>query len=95
MPDPVAGLFDDEDGAAAQRLGGRRQDCFQPLDDVPAPGVLQAEEDHPGGAIAGERSHVPKVEVEREDDSILGQGLREHLLVERPVQPLVPQVNGI
>jgi hypothetical protein len=48
---------------------------------------LQAKKDQSGSPVAGERSQVPKVEVERQDDSILGQRLRKHPLVEHPVQP--------
>jgi hypothetical protein len=51
------------------------------------PRVLQAEEDHPRGRLARERGQVTEVEVERQDNPILREGLGEYLLVGRPVQP--------
>jgi hypothetical protein len=42
-----------------------------------------------------EHRKVSEVEIEREGDSILGQSLREDLIVGRSLQPLLAQMDGI
>jgi hypothetical protein len=93
--DPVARFFDDQDRAATQGLRRSCQNRLEPFDDVRGAGILQTEEDHLGGTLSSKCGEVTEVEIERQDDPILGQSFREDLLVERPMEALVPQVNGV
>jgi hypothetical protein len=59
------------------------------------PRVLKAEEDHPGSGFTREQREVAEVEIERENDPILGQGFHEDLLVGSSVQSLLTKMHRL
>jgi len=58
-------------------------------------GVGKAEQDDARHSPTGQGGDLAEVQVEREDDSLLGDGLVEDLLVRQPVQSLVPQMHRV
>ena len=70
-------LLNDHDRPARKRIRGTGQHGLESLDHMRGARVLQAEKDHPGSGFTPQHGEVAEVEIEREDDPILGQGLRE------------------
>ncbi len=56
---------------------------------------MEAENHHAHGASAGKGCDFAEIEVKGENDSALGNGLREDLAVREPVKTLFTEMNGV
>jgi len=91
--DTMTGFFNDDDSAFLKRAATVREDCGKPIEHVLCPRVVEAENDDTRFPSACERRDLPEVEIEREDDPALRDGLREDLAVGQPLEPLVAEMN--
>ena len=81
----MASLFHDQDRAAIQRIPRGGQDCPEPRDYMRRARVLESKQDDSRHPVVRESSDLAEIEIEGEDDTILGESLGEDLLVGRPV----------
>jgi len=70
----VPGIVDEDHDAARERLAGDAEHRAESIDDLRGPGVVQPEQNDPGGRAAREGCELTEVEVEGQEG--VGYGTR-------------------
>ena len=95
MTYPVATALDDDDCSAAEvSRGGRQYGCESVLH-LREPWVPEPEEDDAWRPATSQRDQVGEVQVERQNDSCLRDGLLENAVVLRALETFIAEVDGI
>jgi len=95
MPRTMTRLLHDYDSSFFQRMAGIHQDSLQSIDHVGRPRVVQAKQDYAYPAATRERDNLTEVQIEGQNNSLLGYRLFEYLAVWHSLEPLVAKVNRI
>ena len=88
--DAKPSFLDQYNGATIESRSCLIEHGTQPIDHMIGSRIRQSEQNN-AGAVPGQRSDFAKIEIERDNDPLLGDRLSEDVTVCKSLQPLVAQ----
>jgi len=91
----VASILNHDDGSLSQWVGGNSQHVCEPLDYMIAARIVETKENDTRQLATTGCDDLAKIEVERDDDSILRNGFCKNLTVGQSLKAFVAQVRSV